>query len=235
VRRFLLSALLFPTVGAAQTAPAGSVHDAAEVMPAIVGGAAALASAVIYPEQAWREGVEGTVVVRFVVDAHGEASQAEVLRTPSPSLADAALAAIDSTRFTSGTIGGQAVAVRMTVPIRFRLPSGGLPPVLLAPSEPEVYEVAEVPPVLIGGTEGLQRHLEYPVEARRNGIQGMVVVQFVVGTEGQVEDPVVLRSAHPLLDAAALAAVRGSRFTPGVQDGVPVRVLFAVPIQYRLR
>ncbi len=45
----------------------------------------------------------------------------------------------------------------------------------------------------------------------------------------------MLRSAHALLDPAALTAVRTSRFTPGLQDGTPVRVLFAVPITFRLR
>ncbi|WP_412063702.1 energy transducer TonB [Rubrivirga sp. IMCC45206] len=66
-------------------------------------------------------------------------------------------------------------------------------------------------------------------------MEGQVVVQFVVGTDGRVENPVVLRSAHALLDPAALTAVRTSRFTPGLQDGTPVRVLFAVPITFRLR
>lgn len=100
---------------------------------------------------------------------------------------------------------------------------------------PEVVEVAEVQPELIGGLEGLQRRVTYPEEARRAGAEGQVVVQFVVDERGQVVDPVVLRSADDRLSDAALEAVRDSRFTPGMQRGRPVKVRFSVPVTFRLR
>lgn len=95
--------------------------------------------------------------------------------------------------------------------------------------------VAEEAPILLGGLSGLARRTRYPTEARRRGFEGKVCLQFVVSEEGAVENVTVTRSAHPLLDAEAVRAVRASRFTPGRRDGVPVRVRFSLPVQFRLR
>ncbi len=103
------------------------------------------------------------------------------------------------------------------------------------PDTDEVFTVAEVQPELVGGLAGLQGRVEYPEFARRAGIEGQVVVQFVVDERGNVVDPVVLRSPNDLLSEAALKAVRESKFTPGQQRGRPVKVRFAVPVTFRLR
>ena len=102
------------------------------------------------------------------------------------------------------------------------------------PPEPEVYEVADVQPELIGGLGALQSAVVYPEFARRAGVEGTVVVQFVVDERGNVVDPVVVRSPNDLLSEAALTAVRKARFTPGQQRGRPVKVRFAVPVTFRL-
>ena len=118
------------------------------------------------------------------------------------------------------------------------------PTVTVAPPPPpppptvdrvEIFEVAEVQPELIGGLAGLQGRVEYPELARRVGIEGQVIIQFVVDERGAVVDPVVLRSPNDLLAEAALKAVRESRFAPGQQRGRPVKVRFAVPVTFRLR
>ena len=109
------------------------------------------------------------------------------------------------------------------------------PPPEPEPTEPEIFEVAEVQPELIGGLAGLQGRVEYPEFARRAGVEGQVVVQFVVDERGNVVDPVVLRSPNDLLAEAALKAVRESQFKPGQQRGRPVKVRFAVPVTFRLR
>lgn len=101
-------------------------------------------------------------------------------------------------------------------------------------AEPDVFEVAEIQPELIGGLAGLQSRLTYPPLAIRAGVEGQVVVQFVVDERGNVVDPVVLRSPNPILSDAALAAVRESRFVPGQQRGRPVRVRYAVPVTFQL-
>ena len=108
------------------------------------------------------------------------------------------------------------------------------PPPLVEPDEPDVFGVAEVQPTLIGGLAGLQARLEYPDLAIRAGIEGQVVVQFIVDERGNVIYPVVVRTPNEMLSQAALDAILASRFTPGQQMGRPVRVRFAVPVSFQL-
>lgn len=76
----------------------------------------------------------------------------------------------------------------------------------------------------------------YPQEALRNNITGRVGLRFVVTPLGTVADIEVTQSAHPLLDAAAVQAVRQlKRFTPGQEDGKPVRVAFTVPVNFAIK
>ena len=95
--------------------------------------------------------------------------------------------------------------------------------------------IVETPPVLIGGLQGLSQRLRYPESARRAGIEGKVCLQFIVDEEGRVDSVTVTRSAHPTLDAAAVAAVEASEFEPGTQRGEAVKVRFSLPVMFRLR
>lgn len=74
---------------------------------------------------------------------------------------------------------------------------------------------------------------EYPQFARDAGVEGTVLVWALVGLGGQVEDTRVHRSI-PMLDPAALEAVRKWRFTPALANRHPVRVWVAVPVRFRL-
>jgi protein TonB len=101
-------------------------------------------------------------------------------------------------------------------------------------------EWVEVQPVLIGGLDGLQQRVLYPEAARRAGIDGTVFVRFVVDETGYVDRAACVRVGdrlppHPLLCQAALDAVRASVFRPGIQGGVPVRVVFTLPVTFALR
>ena len=109
------------------------------------------------------------------------------------------------------------------------------PPPDPEPTEPEIFEVVEQAPELIGGLEGLQGRVEYPEMARRAGVEGKVFVQFVVDERGNVVDPQVARSPSPLLSEAALKAVRESKFKPGQQRGRPVKVRYSLPVNFVLR
>jgi protein TonB len=64
---------------------------------------------------------------------------------------------------------------------------------------------------------------EYPIQARQKRIEGWVDVQFTVGSDGSVRNPVVLRAEPQVIfDKAALQAVRGWKYNPRIQDGQPV-------------
>lgn len=101
--------------------------------------------------------------------------------------------------------------------------------------EPPFVDFAEVMPELIGGIEALQATITYPEFARRSGIAGRVILQFIVNTDGSVSDAIVVRGVGGGCDEAALEAIRNARFTPGLQRGRPVRVRFALPVTFWLR
>lgn len=106
--------------------------------------------------------------------------------------------------------------------------------------EEEVFQVVEKMPEFPGGMaelmKYLQKNIKYPSIAQENGIQGRVIVQFVVNKDGSIVDPVVMKSVDPYLDKEALRVVKAMpKWTPGEQRGKPVRVKYTLPVQFRLQ
>lgn len=100
--------------------------------------------------------------------------------------------------------------------------------------EEEIFVVVEEMPTIIGGLERLYEVIEYPEMARQAGLEGMVVVQFIVTPQGTPIEPVVQRSAGKVLDQAAIDAIMQLTFTPGRQRQKPVSVRFSIPVRFRL-
>lgn len=100
--------------------------------------------------------------------------------------------------------------------------------------EPEVFIVVEKMPEPIGGMKSIYDKVVYPEIARKAGIEGRVVVQFVVDKEGNVTNPQIIRGIGGGCDEAALEAVKDVKFTPGTQRGQNVAVQFQLPIVFRL-
>lgn len=96
------------------------------------------------------------------------------------------------------------------------------------------FVVVEEMPKLIGGLASVQSKVEYPELAKRAGIEGKVVLQFIVNENGDVENPKVVKGIGGGCDEAAVAAVSKAKFEPGIQRGKPVRVQFSLPIVFRL-
>ena len=111
------------------------------------------------------------------------------------------------------------------------------PPVLSRPSEVEgeVFVVVEQMPQLLGGLRALQQKINYPEIAGKAGIEGRVIVQFIVDKQGRVTAPRVIRGLGGGCDEEALRVVREARFRPGFQRGRPVNVKMTLPITFRLR
>ena len=99
----------------------------------------------------------------------------------------------------------------------------------------EVFVVVENQPELKGGIGSIQKKIEYPEMARKAGIEGQVIVQFVVNKRGKVENPKVVRGIGGGCDKEALRVVKKAEFSPGMQRGKPVKVQFTLPITFQLR
>ena len=106
--------------------------------------------------------------------------------------------------------------------------------------ENKVFDVVEQMPSFPGGPSALMQYLssniKYPVVAQENGVQGRVVVSFVVERDGSITDVQVARSVDPSLDREAQHVVRNMpRWIPGKQNGQAVRVKYNVPVAFRLQ
>lgn len=81
----------------------------------------------------------------------------------------------------------------------------------------------------------IAQEMQYPQTAKENGIEGKVVVKFVVEKDGSVGDVKVVRSIHPDLDAEAVRVCKAlTGFSPGMQNGQAVRVWYTLPIKFKL-
>lgn len=102
-----------------------------------------------------------------------------------------------------------------------------------------LFQVVECMPEFPGGMKRcmdfIQKEMRYPEEAKNAGIQGRVILQFIIEKDGTPAQPRIVRSVHPLLDKEALRIIRQMpKWTPGKQDGKPQRVLYTIPISFRL-
>ena len=108
------------------------------------------------------------------------------------------------------------------------------------PEVEKVFDVVEQMPSFPGGPsalmEWLSNNVKYPVVAQENGVQGRVVVSFVVERDGSITDVKVVRGVDPSLDREASRVVRAMpRWIPGKQNGSAVRVKCNVPVAFRLK
>ncbi|MDD2952735.1 MAG: TonB family protein [Parabacteroides sp.] len=215
------------------------VFTVVEKMPRFPGGDAELlkyiARNIKYPEESQERGEEGRVICSFIVGRDGSISNPEVLRGVTPALNEEAVRVINTMPvWNPGTQRGKPVAVKYTVPITFRLQRQAEKP------QEQTLTVVDVMPQYPGGDRELLKFIaqsvKYPVDAQQAGVQGRVICSFVVDKEGNIVEPKVVRGIDSSLDAEALRVIGTMpRWTPGRQDGKVVRVLYTVPITFRLQ
>lgn len=107
------------------------------------------------------------------------------------------------------------------------------------PDENSIFQVVEIEPEFPGGMaelmKYLQKNLRYPQICKEQGVQGRVILQFVVNTDSTITDVNVVKSVNPHLDEEAVRVVKAMpKWNPGKQRGEPVRVRFTLPVTFRL-
>lgn len=215
------------------------VFTVVEKMPSFPGGDAELlkyiATNIKYPKESQDNGEQGRVICSFIVGRDGSVNNPEVLRGVTPLLNEEAVRVINTMpRWNPGMQRGKAVAVKYTVPITFRLKSP------VEEAKEETLTVVDVMPQYPGGDRELLKFIaqsiKYPTDAQEAGVQGLVICSFVVDKKGNIVEPKIIRGIDPSLDAEALRVIgMMPRWTPGRQDGKAVRVLYTVPITFRLQ
>jgi protein TonB len=139
-------------------------------------------------------------------------------------------AEIEETTIVSAEDQAEFVEIQDDVPIVVEEPE----------KEEEIFQVVEDDPQFPGGMaelmKFLQKNIKYPPVCQEQGIQGRVIVQFVVNTDGSIVDANVVKSVNPHLDKEALRVVGTMpKWQPGKQRGKAVRVRFTLPVNFRIQ
>lgn len=211
-----------------------------------------------YPDEAREAGIKGTVTVQFIINEDGsltdiqgstefgEACKAEAERVINKMNEN------EPTKWRPGYQGGKAVKVLYKVPIRFSKTNKQFRS-RFRDSTNELYKVVEQMPRFPGceDMEGdnkakgecasekmltyIYKNLKYPEKARKAKTQGTVVVQFVVDKDGSIDDAQVVREIGNDCGYEALYLVENmEQWTPGIQRGKAVKVLYTLPIKFEL-
>ncbi|MDR0541744.1 MAG: TonB family protein [Dysgonamonadaceae bacterium] len=112
--------------------------------------------------------------------------------------------------------------------------------VVVQEEKPEIFSHVEVMPSFPGGDKAMMQwlhdNIQYPVIAQEQGIQGRVIVRFVVGPDGSVGAAEVQRSLDPSCDREALRVIKKMpKWIPGKQNGQAVSVYYTLPVLFRLQ
>ena len=97
-----------------------------------------------------------------------------------------------------------------------------------------IHEFADEMPQIRGGLNSYYLNIKYPEEAEVLGIEGRLMMRFVVEPDGSTSNIEVLQSLHPLCDSAAVNALRHTAFIPGILNGRAERVRMQLPVKFML-
>ena len=245
--------------------PDNPVFEVVEQMPEFPDGGMPglmqfLSKNIRYPVNAQKNGTQGRVTVQFIVNVDGSISHIGIIRGADPELDGEAVRVISTMpNWKPGMQKGKAVRVKYTVPVMFRLNDEkkeefkpvpkidesivvvGYASQEKSPIEEDVvFEIVEQMPSFAGGMEGLMRYLsrniKYPVTAQKAGIQGRVIVQVIIDSNGNVTNPKITKSVDPSLDAEAIRVTANMpKWQPGMQRGKAVNVKYTFPIDFKLQ
>jgi TonB family protein len=185
-----------------------------------------------YPEEAVREGISGWARVSYTVGTDGNVTDIKPTAGTNSILGNALAEVIrTSPRWTPPRNPEMNEPFTAEVVARFTLPDN----VKVA----ETFVVVEEMPKFPGGDQALFKYLyenlKYPPEAKAEGVQGKVILRFVITAEGKVADVTIVRGVHPLLDQEAVRVMNSvPDWIPGKQGGRTVDVYYSVPVSFAL-
>jgi TonB family protein len=194
----------------------------------------------VYPEIARAARIEGTVLLEVVVDELGSVASLRVLNG-TPMLDQAAIDAVKQWRYSQTLLNGQPVRVATTVSIIFSL-GGFVEPTVMPlpapPAPPPSGQEKKVEPIRVGGNVQETKLIKrvdpvYPELAKRARVEQVVMLEVTADETGAVSNVRVIKG-HPVLDQAAVDAVRQWIYQPTYLNGNPVPVVATVTVIFSL-
>lgn len=209
-----------------------------------------------YPVEAMQKNQQGKTVVNYVVEKDGSISDVKIARSSYTLLDEEAIRVVKQMpKWKPGMQKGEKVRVRYTLPVQFKLTENDKKDGVVPPPPPppgtsknskngikdtdEIFIVVENQPEFPGGLAAmmkfLNQNIKYPKEAQEKDIQGRVVVNFIVGTDGSIMDAQITKGVHESLDKEAIRVIESMpKWKPGTQQGKKVRVRYTLPVMFSL-
>ena len=204
-----------------------------------------------YPSEAKKAEVEGMAVISFVVRKDGQVTDMQITDDPGSGLGEAAMKAVKKMNklWVPGSLKGEIVSVKMTVPVKFVLPEEEEEEV--KPVVGGVYSVVDIMPAFKGcedmdAKEGRQctfkqimayvsENIKYPAAAKEAGLEGTVMTKFVIDEEGNMLTPVIVSGIGNGCDEEALRLLNEMpKWNAGMLDDKAVKVEMELPFRFQL-
>ena len=239
---------------------ASTVYDSVGQPAVPVGGtekyARFLADHQKYPAAAMQRGAQGTVQVSFVVEKTGTVNEVKVETPVAPELDAEAIRLIKSgPKWTPAKHRGQVVRQRVVIPVSFIMSPGSTVVMRAGKDQPITTSAADIaasahpdrpavvapdrPTQPVGGNQAffdwVEKNQQYPTLARQRKIQGKVMVEFIVQTDGSLTDARVTRKMGSGLDEEALRLIKTApKWEPAVYQGKPIKQKMLLPVLFQL-
>ncbi|MEZ4961023.1 MAG: M56 family metallopeptidase [Saprospiraceae bacterium] len=198
-----------------------------------------------YPKEAEEKGIEGMVVAKFIIEKDGTVSNPEIIRSIGGGCDEEVLRVVrEMPKWTPGTQEGKPVAVEFTLPVKFKMDGKEGEKV----DNKALKEVDQMP--RFAGCEDAEvkdacskenlvnfivENLKYPEKAKKAGVEGTVVIKFVISESGAVRDAQAIKGIGAGCDEEALRVVNQMPdWTPGMKDGKAVSVEMSLPFKFAL-
>jgi len=196
----------------------------------------------VYPPLARQARIQGTVVLRVIINKAGEIRDLNLI-SGHPMLGPAAIEAVRQWRYQPYVVEGETVEVETDIQVNFKLGDNPPPTGVAAGVVGSIPGGISLPPPTPGvprAPEAVTRTLRvekvdatYPPPAIRQRIEGIVVLDVRIDASGDVENATLI-SGHPTLAPAALEAVKQWRYKPYMVDGVPGAVETTAQLEFRV-
>lgn len=217
-----------------------------EQMPEFAGGEQTMykfiSDQINYPSQARKEGIEGRVIVSFIVEKDGKITNVEILKGIGGGCDEEAMRVIEEMpNWNPGKQRGQAVRVQYRMPIKFNLNGEDSHKEVSNTNDSgdQIFLVVEKMPEFTGGEQAMYKfigaNIKYPDQAKKEGIEGRVFVCFIVEKDGKISTVEILRGIGGGCDEEAKRVIEEMpNWKPGEQRGQTVRVQYRMPIKFNL-
>ncbi len=194
-------------------------------------------SQIRYPAEALKRGIEGRVVLSFIVERDGSVSTIELLQSSDRILSEEARRVVSSSpKWTPGRQNGHLVRVRYMLPVDFSIPKKETAAQSTAAQKPGLASMQfEIGNLNAFRSWAMQR-LRYPAKAREQQTEGSVVATFTVGRDGRVDDIRIAGKPDPQLAEEVRRVVKASpAWSPATRNGEATTVTVTLPVSFRIQ